>query len=86
MPSTPSPTTLVIHLLAAAAIAFGVSLLAWFALGIFEPVSFVVVSAGATIAGAGLGLAAGARLWLTLMATAVVRVGILAWAVTAGAV
>lgn len=63
------------HLIAAAIVSYGLSLAFW-AAGTFVLVPFIVVSAGCAVAGAAAGLLAGRRLWLTIAATAVIRLGV----------
>ena len=71
------------HLLLALAVSFGLSLAFWAIFGVFVLVPFLVVSTLCALAGLAIGWLAGRRLAVTLIATAIIRIGIY-FAMTAG--
>lgn len=67
--------TSLLHVQTATLISFGLSLLYWVAFEIFSLAPYVFISVGCAIGGAAVGLIAGARLWVTALATAILRNG-----------
>ena len=66
-----------VHLCLAAVVSFGISLAVWLLLDVFNPVGFVVASAGSALAGALAGWLSGRLLATTLMVVIAMRGAIL---------
>ena len=70
------PARLKTHTLLALFVSYGLSIFFWLGLGVFNLVGFVVVSALAAAMGLGAGWVMKKRLWVTIMATLVIRVAL----------
>jgi hypothetical protein len=78
MSARPGPS-FITHFIVALGIAYGLSVFFWLGLGVFNLVGFIVVSALAAIAGLLVGWFGKQRLWLTGLATALIRLGLYAF-------
>jgi hypothetical protein len=63
------------HLLVAALVSYGFSIFFWVAHGMFILKGFIVVSAICALAGAAIGFFTGNKIFMTVIATAVIRMG-----------
>ena len=56
------------------ALSYGLSVFFWLVLGVFNLGGFIAVSALCGVAGGALGYAAGKKMWVALVATAIIRI------------
>ncbi len=68
-----APAPLWLHAALALAVSYGLSLFFWFGLGVFNLAGFVIISALAAALGLTAGWRAHKKLWITALATLVVR-------------
>jgi len=64
------------HLLVAGLVSYGLSVAFWLGLGVFNLMGFILVSAMAAALGLGAGWILGKRLWVTLLASLLARLGL----------
>ncbi len=64
------------HISLALFLSYGLSLLFWTVLNVFNLPGFIIISALCAIAGAGIGYLWGRRLWLSLLMTFLIRMGV----------
>ncbi len=62
------------HVFTALVTSFGLSLFFWAAFHVFVPIPFFIVSTLCAAAGAAAGIAGGRRIWVTGLATAIIRI------------
>jgi hypothetical protein len=78
MSARPAPSFF-IHFVVALGLAYGLSVFFWLGLGVFNLAGFIVVSALAALAGLLTGWFGNKRLWLTALATVLIRLGLYAF-------
>jgi len=61
------------HLLVAVLVSYGLSVMFWLGLGVFNLMGFMLISALAAAVGLGAGWLMGKRLWVTLLASLLAR-------------
>ncbi|PHS24609.1 MAG: hypothetical protein COA84_08935 [Robiginitomaculum sp.] len=71
-----STAPLMTHALAALFVSYGLSVFFWLGLGVFNLIGFIIVSALAAAMGLGAGWVMKKRLWVTIMATLVIRIAL----------
>ncbi len=68
--------SLITHLVLALITSYGLSVFFWLTLGVFNLIGFIVVSALAAALGLASGMIMQRRLWITVFATLLVRIGL----------
>jgi len=76
--SSQAATTAKRHYLIAILVSFGLSILFWIALGIFDFVGFLFWSCLAALLGSSVGLVLDRKIWISVVATVIIRLLILA--------